>query len=113
MSECAAWWERRLIGGAKSHELAPSNRKPLGEWDFPVKKVKILQKFDKNNLQLGTQQTKSRERGCTVNPDEMLRKNRLECCCVGDEPVAEHVQKLRSLGGSDGNRIIRQAANRE
>jgi hypothetical protein len=32
---------------------------------------------------------------------------------VGDEPVAEHVQKLRSLGGSDGNRIIRQAANRE
>jgi hypothetical protein len=112
MSDCAAWRDTRLIGGAKSHELAPSNRKPLGEWDFPIKKVTILQKFDKNNLRLSTQQTKSQERGCKITPDEMLRKTGWNTV-VGDEPVAEHVQKLRSLGGSDGNRIIRQAANRE
>jgi hypothetical protein len=58
-----------LIGGAKSHELAASDRKPLGEWNFPVKTAISSQKIDKTNLQLNTQQMKSKERGCTVNPD--------------------------------------------
>lgn len=117
MSARAAWREKRLIRGAKGHELAASDGKALREWYFPVKKAVSWQKLEsktKNNLRLNTRQMKRQERGCTVNPDEMLRETgSLECCCGGAEPMAEHVQKLRRLGGGDGNRIIWQAVNSE